>query len=68
MYMAAPFTSDQAADLAQYKDLLSYLVAILDKEATIPSPVLSSTNITEINTTIASALTNMQNILIDAAP
>lgn len=66
--MAAPLTVDNSADLAQYKDLIQYMVAILDKEATIPVPSLSSANITELNDSIAIALVNIQAIITNAAP
>lgn len=66
--MAAPITTDQSSDLIQYKDLIIYLTAILDKEATIPVPVLSAGNITEMNDAIALALVNIQGILTDVAP
>lgn len=66
--MAAPLTADQQSDLLQYKDLIQYMVAILDKEATIAVPVLSSGNITELNDAIGLALANVQAIVTDAAP
>lgn len=66
--MPAPITTEQSADLAQYKDLLQYMVTILDKEATIPVPSLTAANITEINDAIALTLSNVQAILVEAAP
>lgn len=66
--MAAPLTTGQSTDLQQYRDLMLYLVGILDNEASIDvaNRQLTPTNITKINDNIAKVLDNMSAILLDA--
>jgi hypothetical protein len=64
--MAAPISTDQAADLAQYKDIITYLAAILNREASVNTRLEDAT-ITNMNLTINNALDNVNLILADTA-
>ncbi len=64
-------TSDQLAELGTYQVLIQTLVAILDKETTIASENRSvngvdNDNITNLNNTIQSALTAIDDIIAPA--
>lgn len=65
--MAAPLTSSQINDLYQFKVLAEYISGILDREAALGTPTVTAGNITELNDTLTSTLTNIQTILTEWA-